>query len=37
MTTRNVDMLEKMGSTKNIGMGILNEEEAWSLFKKMAV
>ncbi|XP_031285929.1 putative disease resistance protein At3g15700 [Pistacia vera] len=35
MTTRNVDVLEKMGSTKNLGMGILNEEEAWSLFKKM--
>ncbi|XP_031258418.1 probable disease resistance protein At4g27220 [Pistacia vera] len=36
MTTRNVDVLEKMGSTKNLGMGILNEKEAWSLFKKMA-
>ncbi|KAJ0014389.1 hypothetical protein Pint_21633 [Pistacia integerrima] len=35
MTTRNVDVLEKMGSTKNFGMGILNVEEAWSLFKKM--
>ncbi|KAJ0078859.1 hypothetical protein Patl1_24439 [Pistacia atlantica] len=36
MTTRNVDVLEKMGSTKNLGMGILNEEEAWRLFQKMA-
>ncbi|KAJ0014895.1 hypothetical protein Pint_21715 [Pistacia integerrima] len=36
MTTRNVDVLEKMGSTKNLGMGILNEEEAWRLFHKMA-
>ncbi|XP_031285180.1 probable disease resistance protein At4g27220 [Pistacia vera] len=36
MTIRNVDVLEKMGSAKNVGMGILNEEEAWSLFKKMA-
>ncbi|KAJ0014319.1 hypothetical protein Pint_21683 [Pistacia integerrima] len=36
MTTRNVDVLEKMGSTNNLGMGILNEEEAWRLFKNMA-
>ncbi|KAJ0014189.1 hypothetical protein Pint_21895 [Pistacia integerrima] len=36
MTTRNVDALEKMGSTNNFGMGILNEEEAWALFKRMA-
>ncbi|XP_031286052.1 uncharacterized protein LOC116144759 [Pistacia vera] len=35
MTTRNVDVLEKMGSTTNFKMGILNEEEAWRLFKKM--
>ncbi|XP_031258426.1 probable disease resistance protein At4g27220 [Pistacia vera] len=36
MTTRNVDVLEKMGSTNNFGMCILNEKEAWRLFKKMA-
>ncbi|KAJ0080308.1 hypothetical protein Patl1_24424 [Pistacia atlantica] len=36
MTTRNVDVLEKMGSTTNFRMGILNEEEAWRLFQKMA-
>ncbi|XP_031255412.1 uncharacterized protein LOC116113399 [Pistacia vera] len=36
MTTRKEDVLAKMGSTNNFGMGILNEEEAWSLFKKMA-
>ncbi|KAJ0079157.1 hypothetical protein Patl1_24464 [Pistacia atlantica] len=36
MTTRNIDVLEKMGSKKNLGMGILNEEEAWRLFQKMA-
>ncbi|XP_031255448.1 probable disease resistance protein At4g27220 [Pistacia vera] len=36
MTTRNVDVLEKMGSTNNFGMGSLNEDEAWGLFKRMA-
>ncbi|XP_044482582.1 disease resistance protein RFL1-like [Mangifera indica] len=35
-TTRNLDVLERMGSTNNIGMGILNEGEAWTLFTKMA-
>ncbi|XP_031271461.1 probable disease resistance protein At4g27220 [Pistacia vera] len=35
MTTRKEDVLEKMGSTKNFEMSILNEEEAWTLFKKM--
>ncbi|XP_044482666.1 uncharacterized protein LOC123209024 isoform X2 [Mangifera indica] len=34
-TTRNLDVLERMGSTNNFGMGILNEEEAWTLFTKM--
>ncbi|XP_044482580.1 putative disease resistance protein At3g15700 [Mangifera indica] len=34
-TTRNLDVLESMGSTNNFGMGILNEEEAWTLFTKM--
>ncbi|KAJ0013893.1 hypothetical protein Pint_21621 [Pistacia integerrima] len=36
LTTRNVDTLEKMGSTNHFGMGTLNEGESWSLFKKMA-
>ncbi|XP_044479706.1 disease resistance protein At4g27190-like [Mangifera indica] len=35
-TTRNLDVLERMGSTNNFGMGILNKEEAWTLFTKMA-
>ncbi|XP_044477902.1 probable disease resistance protein At4g27220 isoform X2 [Mangifera indica] len=35
-TTRKLDVLESMGSTNNFGMGILNEEEAWNLFEKMA-
>ncbi|XP_044477938.1 probable disease resistance protein At4g27220 isoform X2 [Mangifera indica] len=34
-TTRNLDVLERMGSTNNFRMGILNEEEAWTLFTKM--
>ncbi|XP_044470963.1 probable disease resistance protein At4g27220 [Mangifera indica] len=34
-TTRNLDVLERMGSTNNFQMGILNEEEAWTLFTKM--
>ncbi|XP_044477967.1 probable disease resistance protein At4g27220 [Mangifera indica] len=34
-TTRNLDVLERMGSTNNFGMGILNENEAWNLFAKM--
>ncbi|KAJ0014990.1 hypothetical protein Pint_21618 [Pistacia integerrima] len=35
LTTRKVDVLEKMGSTNNFMMGVLSEEEAWTLFKKM--
>ncbi|XP_044483530.1 probable disease resistance protein At1g61190 [Mangifera indica] len=35
-TTRNLDLLEKMGSTNNFKMGILEEGEAWNLFVKMA-
>ncbi|XP_044482272.1 probable disease resistance protein At1g61310 [Mangifera indica] len=35
-TARNLDVLESMGSTNNFGMDILNEEEAWTLFAKMA-
>ncbi|XP_044481966.1 probable disease resistance protein At4g27220 [Mangifera indica] len=35
-TTRNLDVLEKMGSTNNFQMGVLEEEEAWNLFRKMA-
>ncbi|XP_044477896.1 probable disease resistance protein At4g27220 isoform X7 [Mangifera indica] len=34
-TTRNLDVLERMDSTSNFGMGILTEEEAWILFTKM--
>ncbi|XP_044470317.1 probable disease resistance protein At4g27220 [Mangifera indica] len=34
-TTRNLDVLERMGSTNNFRMGILNEEEAWTLFTRM--
>ncbi|XP_044481821.1 probable disease resistance protein At4g27220 isoform X2 [Mangifera indica] len=34
-TTRNVDVLERMGSTNNFGMGFLNDDEAWTLFTKM--
>ncbi|KAJ0014122.1 hypothetical protein Pint_21493 [Pistacia integerrima] len=37
LTTRNLDVLQKMDSTNNFGMGILKEEEAWNLFQKMAV
>ncbi|KAJ0014950.1 hypothetical protein Pint_21467 [Pistacia integerrima] len=36
MTTRKKDVLEKMGSTNNFRMNVLNEVEAWSLFKIMA-
>ncbi|KAJ0014121.1 hypothetical protein Pint_21492 [Pistacia integerrima] len=36
LTTRNLDVLQKMDSTNNFGMGILKEEEAWNLFQKMA-
>ncbi|XP_031273331.1 probable disease resistance protein At1g61310 [Pistacia vera] len=36
LTTRNLDVLQKMDSTSNFGMGILEEEEAWNLFMKMA-
>ncbi|XP_044470810.1 uncharacterized protein LOC123199790 isoform X3 [Mangifera indica] len=35
-TTRNLDVLEKMGSKNNFQMGVLEEEEAWNLFAKMA-
>ncbi|XP_044478011.1 probable disease resistance protein At4g27220 isoform X1 [Mangifera indica] len=34
-TTRNVDVLERMGSTNNFRMGFLNDDEAWTLFTKM--
>ncbi|XP_044467179.1 probable disease resistance protein At4g27220 isoform X1 [Mangifera indica] len=36
ITTRNLDVLQKMDSAHNFEMGILNEEEAWTLFTKMA-
>ncbi|KAJ0079436.1 hypothetical protein Patl1_24272 [Pistacia atlantica] len=36
MTTRKEDVLEKMGSTNNFRMNVLNEVEAWRLFKIMA-
>ncbi|XP_031255477.1 probable disease resistance protein At4g27220 isoform X2 [Pistacia vera] len=36
LTTRNLDVLQKMDSQKNFGMSILQEEEAWNLFMKMA-
>ncbi|XP_031280994.1 probable disease resistance protein At4g27220 [Pistacia vera] len=36
LTTRNLDVLDKMGSKSNFGMNVLNEEEAWNLFQKMA-
>ncbi|XP_044480961.1 probable disease resistance protein At4g27220 isoform X5 [Mangifera indica] len=35
-TTRNLDALQKMGSTNNFKMGILEENEAWNLFRNMA-
>ncbi|XP_044478010.1 uncharacterized protein LOC123205165 isoform X2 [Mangifera indica] len=35
-TTRNLDVLEKMDCSKNFKMGILNEEESWTLFTKTA-
>ncbi|XP_044470774.1 probable disease resistance protein At4g27220 isoform X3 [Mangifera indica] len=35
-TTRNLDALQKMGSTNNFKMSILEENEAWNLFRKMA-
>ncbi|XP_044481961.1 probable disease resistance protein At4g27220 [Mangifera indica] len=35
-TTRNLDVLEKIGSTNNFKIGILEEEEAWILFARMA-
>ncbi|XP_044477974.1 uncharacterized protein LOC123205163 isoform X1 [Mangifera indica] len=35
-TTRNVDVLKSMGSTKKFEMDFLNEDEAWILFAKMA-
>ncbi|KAJ0080062.1 hypothetical protein Patl1_24218 [Pistacia atlantica] len=37
LTTRVRDVLDRMGSTNNFKMGTLNDEEAWSLFQKMAV
>ncbi|KAJ0080034.1 hypothetical protein Patl1_24475 [Pistacia atlantica] len=36
LTTRDRDVLDRMGSINNFPMGTLNEEEAWSLFQKMA-
>ncbi|KAJ0013355.1 hypothetical protein Pint_21675 [Pistacia integerrima] len=36
LTTRNLDVLEKMGSISNFVMKVLNKEEAWDLFQKMA-
>ncbi|KAJ0078514.1 hypothetical protein Patl1_24463 [Pistacia atlantica] len=36
LTIRVHDVLVRMGSINNFKMGILNEEEAWSLFQKMA-
>ncbi|KAH9686736.1 Disease resistance protein [Citrus sinensis] len=35
-TTRDLDVLLRMGSEKNFSIGILNEQEAWRLFKIMA-
>ncbi|KAJ0078607.1 hypothetical protein Patl1_24406 [Pistacia atlantica] len=37
LTTRNLDVLEKMGLIRNFGMNVLNKEEAWNLFQNMAV
>ncbi|XP_044482852.1 probable disease resistance protein At4g27220 isoform X2 [Mangifera indica] len=34
-TTRDLHVLEKMGSMRNFNMGILAEKEAWDLFAKM--
>ncbi|KAJ0080317.1 hypothetical protein Patl1_24248 [Pistacia atlantica] len=36
LTTRDRGVLDRMASTKNFNMGTLNDEEAWSLFQKMA-
>ncbi|XP_044482833.1 probable disease resistance protein At4g27220 isoform X2 [Mangifera indica] len=35
-TTRDLDVLQKMGSINNFKMGILAEKEAWDLFANMA-
>ncbi|XP_031286053.1 probable disease resistance protein At1g61190 [Pistacia vera] len=35
-TTRDLEVLNMMNSTNNFKMGILNKEEAWNLFQKMA-
>ncbi|XP_044477900.1 probable disease resistance protein At4g27220 isoform X3 [Mangifera indica] len=35
-TTRDLNVLNEMGCTNNFRMDILNEEEAWTLFTKMA-
>ncbi|KAK9214763.1 hypothetical protein WN944_006762 [Citrus x changshan-huyou] len=35
-TTRDLDVLIRMGSEKNFSIGILNEQEAWRLFKIIA-
>ncbi|KAJ0014840.1 hypothetical protein Pint_21509 [Pistacia integerrima] len=36
LTTRDRGVLDRMASTKNFNMVTLNDEEAWSLFQKMA-
>ncbi|XP_031280972.1 probable disease resistance protein At4g27220 isoform X2 [Pistacia vera] len=36
LTTRKLEVLNSMNSSKNFKMGTLKEEEAWSLFQKMA-
>ncbi|KAK9221075.1 hypothetical protein WN944_009500 [Citrus x changshan-huyou] len=36
LTTRSLDVLSGMGSQPNFFVGALNEEEAWSLFAKIA-
>ncbi|XP_031263399.1 putative disease resistance protein At3g15700 [Pistacia vera] len=37
LTARDLNVLQSMDSVKNFQVGFLTEEEAWSLFKKMAV
>ncbi|KAJ0010222.1 hypothetical protein Pint_34682 [Pistacia integerrima] len=36
LTARDLNVLQSMDSVKNFQVGFLTEEEAWSLFKKMA-
>ncbi|KAJ0010450.1 hypothetical protein Pint_34678 [Pistacia integerrima] len=36
LTARDLNVLQSMDSVKNFPVGFLTEEEAWSLFKKMA-